>query len=766
MNFPISLAFVPQGHFTQPYLALPCLKAWLRDKGFEDVEQRDLSIEAYDYFLSPEYLRRAQRRVQERLPLEAYRGRNSLPFAELRAFRSAAESAVSADAVIADIHDAKAVLRGEDFYDVERYVPAVRTLYHGLRLVSAAHFPSELTPHNFTMGYANDRSEEVLAATLDEDQNPFIEFYRERVLPGLIERKPRLFGLSVVYGSQLIPALTLGRLVKEALPDCHVTAGGGFLAYIGEKLMSAPGVEACLDSMIFHEGEAPMGQLAEALSASDASQPVDLSEIGSLTWFRRANDATETVANAPAHPVALGEAPPPDFDGLPLDLYFSPQVVLPYDINRGCYYGECTFCTLPTVIGPGYRTRAAETIAGHITDLRDRHGVQHFSFITDCMPPGMIRDLPEALIEAQPGVPVEDRMKWWCDARIEAKAYTREGAARLFEAGCRKLLFGFESATPRLLKLMRKAQSPRSVADVARNCSDAGISVTLYAMVGFPSETVEEARATVNFIREHKDIVREVSLQTFHIDEVAEIYRNPEPFGIEILSGDGDLQLYHDYLSEQGMTQQQAAEMFDEMMNALRSDLPIFSGDNIYYFMQKSHYFLHLAGGTTPDEFVAQCKARTDSHNTPGPHDHLQANPARSSVTLPFSHVAAANTLADPLARAARPDFLTGRFVADAQTVAEEQLPPLPPKNRVLLYDKIGHEFVELSPDGQRLLQAIDRAGGVAEFLEALPPTAPEAIERITGFISQLQRQGLIANTAAAPVTSTPSTPEPQPAPL
>ncbi|MEO2162896.1 MAG: hypothetical protein ABGY29_10265, partial [bacterium] len=211
MSFPITLAFVPQGHFTQPYLALPCLKAWLQEAGFEDVEQRDLSIEAYDHFLSPDYLRRAQEKVRERLPLSAFEGRESLPLGELRAFRSAAESEVSANAVIADVESAKAVLRSEDFYDVGRYVPAVRTLYHGLRLVSAAHYPSELTPHNFTMGYANDRSDEVLAATLDEDQNPFIEFFREKVLPGLIARKPRLFGLSVVYGSQLIPALTLGR---------------------------------------------------------------------------------------------------------------------------------------------------------------------------------------------------------------------------------------------------------------------------------------------------------------------------------------------------------------------------------------------------------------------------------------------------------------------------------------------------------------------------------------------------------------------------
>ena len=79
----------------------------------------------------------------------------------------------------------------------------------------------------------------------------------------------------------------------------------------------------------------------------------DLSQVGSLTWFDRRADEPVAVVNAPLHPVQLDAAPPPDFDGLPFDKYFSPELVLPYDINRGCYYGECTFCTLPTVIGVG-----------------------------------------------------------------------------------------------------------------------------------------------------------------------------------------------------------------------------------------------------------------------------------------------------------------------------------------------------------------------------------------------------------------------------
>lgn len=751
-SFPISLAFVPQGHWTQPHLAIPCLKAWLEAKGFDDVKQMDLSVEAFDHFLTPASLTEARDRVQERLGLGQF-GTDQLPLGEMRAWRAAAESAASADALIARVDDAKRVLRGTDgagerggddagFWNTDRYVPAVRTLYHGLRLVSAAHYPSELTPHNFTMGYANDRSEEVRAATEDEEQNPFLAFFREEVLPRLVERQPRLLGLSVLYGSQLIPAMTLGRLVKEALPECHVTMGGGFLAYIGDKVMDAPVLADCFDSIIFHEGESPLEALADALRSGET----DLAGIGSLAWwdrrpdFAKADGTPRAVRNTPAHPIKLDDAPAPSFDGLPFEKYFSPALVVPYDVNRGCYYGECTFCTLPTVIGPGYRTRSSETIAQHAVELRDRYGTTHFNFITDCMPPGMIEDLPERLIEAEAGI------TWWADARIERKAYSGAGAKRLYEAGCRKLLFGFESAVKRILKMMMKGQSLDSVVEVAKNCTDADISVTFYAMVGFPTETREEARQTLRFIEEHSDIVREVSLQTFHIDEVAKTYKEPEQFGIDVLPADGDLALYHDYVAEQGMTQEDAAEMFEEMMVTFREKLPLFSGDNIFYFMQKSHYFLHLARGATPDTFAERCADRTARRAARGADADLEVRPDLIAVPLGFSYSDAVRTLGDPLARAARPDFLTGRFVEDAQRVAEEKLPPLEPKERILLYDAGQAEFVELRPDGRRVLEALKRAGSLGAFLDAQRSrgASDEAVARVQTFATELHRLGVL----------------------
>jgi hypothetical protein len=627
--------------------------------------------------------------------------------------------------VVDRVEEAKAVVRSEAFYDADRYLPAMRTLYHGLRLASAAHHPCELTPHNFTTGHANDHSTEVLAATRDREQNPFLEHFEEDLLPRLLARRPRVLGMSVIYGSQLVPALTLGRLVKQHLPDCHVTAGGGFLAYIGRKLMSAASTAECLDSLVFHEGEGPLLALCESLR--DGTR---LHGVGSLAWF----DGGAPVFNDPAHPVRLDAAPPPDFDGLPFERYFSPEPVLPYDVNRGCYYGECTFCTLPTVIGPGFRTRSAATIADHVVHLRDRYGARNFNLITDCMPPGMLRDLPEELIAREAGV------NWWADARVEPRAYSAEACRRLYESGCRKLLFGFESASPRILKLMQKGQSPRATLEVARNCADAGISVTFYAMVGFPGETREEARQTLRFLVENNDVVREVSLQTFHVDEVAVTYREPERFGMTILDDpQGDLALYHDYEAAEGMTRAEAAEAFQEMMAAFREAFPLFEGDHLLYFMQKSHYFLHLARGTTPEEFAASCDAREAARGQRGASGDLLSAPGLALADLPFSYVEVVRRLGHPLARAIRPDFTTGRYVAGAREAAESALGSVPRDARVLAYAPGAAELAELRPDGRAVLEALTAAGSLLALADD-----PVATDRLRAFAEPLARLGIL----------------------
>jgi len=262
----VALVFPPQGHFTQPYLSLPTLTAYLRQQGYEDVHQLDVNIEAYDYFLSEERLRLSLERIRTRDGFAALDNREQLRFSDFERYQALSEIELSGDAVAASIDEAKHVLRTRaEFYDYERYLWAARTIEQGLRLFSEEFAPSKISPHGFVTRYRIERSSDIIAALDDEAENPFIEYFRTFTVPRLEALDPDLVGISLTYPSQAIPALTLAKQLKAWKPEVHITMGGGLLAYIAEKLSKREEIWSLVDSLALLEGERPLQQLCEVL---------------------------------------------------------------------------------------------------------------------------------------------------------------------------------------------------------------------------------------------------------------------------------------------------------------------------------------------------------------------------------------------------------------------------------------------------------------------------------------------------------------------
>src|SRR5262245_48557432 len=455
------LVYPPQAHPTQPFLCLPALTAYLRANGFPDTHQRDLNLEAHEYFLRRERLARSRDRVRAAFA-ELPRDR-PLPLPQMDRFRVLAEAAASADGVVEGIELALRTLREEElFYDYDGYLAAVKLLDRAFRLISAEHYPSSLTPHNFTLKHSIEREAEVLAAVFDEEANFFCEYYREKALPEILALAPDLLGISLTYTSQVIPGLALARMVKQARPSIHITVGGGLLAYIGEKMSRSGKVFGVVDSVIVLEGEGPLHELAKNVAAG-RERPAE--GVGNCIW----KDGARVVVNPPVSPLSIETLPTPDFDGMPMERYLSPQLALPLAITRGCYWEKCAFCTLYKVIGPGYRQRTIDHVMDDIEKVTSRWKSDVVYFVVEDMPPVLFRALPKAL--KQRGLDI----KWWTDARLERDLFTEELCAQLEESGCRRIAFGFESASARLLELMEKGTNIDEADSIVRRLSRHGI---------------------------------------------------------------------------------------------------------------------------------------------------------------------------------------------------------------------------------------------------------------------------------------------------
>jgi radical SAM superfamily enzyme YgiQ (UPF0313 family) len=369
----VALVFPPQGHFTQPYLSLPSLGAYLTANGVPDVTLIDANIEAYDRFLSTGRLRRSLAVVRAGEGLAALDCRDGLRFSEMERYQLLSEIDLIGDEVAERIEEAKRVLRSpREFYDYERYLWAGRTVEQGLRIFSAEYAPTRLTAHGFMMRRRIERTSDILAAIGDERENPFVSDMREHLLPRLQRLDPDLVGLSVTFPSQAIPAFTLAAQIKAWKPECHITIGGGLLAYVADKLSRRAEVWSAIDSMVLLEGEGPLLQLCETLEGDG-----DLSRVSNLIWCERPGNgrlegdvSTRVRVNAQDQPLDIKTLPTPDFDGMPLELYFSPELVLPLAATRGCYWGMCVFCTLYPVIGPGYGGRTIELTVQYMAALQ------------------------------------------------------------------------------------------------------------------------------------------------------------------------------------------------------------------------------------------------------------------------------------------------------------------------------------------------------------------------------------------------------------
>jgi radical SAM superfamily enzyme YgiQ (UPF0313 family) len=725
----VALVFPPQGHFTQPYLSLPSLTAYLRANGYPDVWQLDENIAAYDHFLSRERLERSLARIQAPARLAELEARPELVFSEMERYQTLSEVALIGEEVARSIEEAKRVLRSrEDFYDYEKYLWAGRTVEQGLRLFSQEFAPTRLTAHGFVMRYRVERSSEIVAALTDEKENPYIEFFREHTLPRLQAIDPDLVGLSITFPSQAIPALTLARLIKAWKPSVHITVGGGLMAYVAEKLSKQPALWTLIDSIVLLEGERPLLNLCEVVEKKR-----ELAQVSNLI-YRDAASGTVTKTGQ-IDPLDIKTLPTPDFDGLPLDKYFSPELVLPLAATRGCYWGKCVFCTLYTVIGPGYRGRTIEQTVDDMRILQQKYGASSFYLAIEDLPPNMAKRFPEAILEA--GL----KVSWWCDARLEHDVFTADTCRKLAESGCKRIAYGYESSSQRVLTAMCKGIDPEKSLELIRNTHEAGISVTLYAMVGFPTETRAEARQTLRTILANQQYIQEVSVRVFYLDESSEIFRRRSEFDIVEIYPDpeADLQVYYDFRCASGMSRPEARQTYLEFTAALRSHFPVFQNTNMLYHELKSHYFLYLVKHGSWQALKQNVLEVGQAGAGVGPTPRRKTRLVERELAYDRGEIDRIVSSID--SATVRPRYQSDLFEPEDLARFDREMPALTPASARLVYDPSSGEVQCLSPAAAEVLGRCDGRRTLAQVVEIFPEPVRAEAERC---VHDIARAGLL----------------------
>jgi radical SAM superfamily enzyme YgiQ (UPF0313 family) len=356
----------------------------------------------------------------------------------------------------------------------------------------------------------------------DGVENTFLAYYLEEdILSDIASRRPDVLALSIIAPSQAIAALTLGRLVKEHLPDIHVVIGGQWVSLFRDELFVRPELSRCFDSLIYFEGETPLYMLTQALK-----EKAGLGAVPNLIYWSDGR----FVKSSRTSREDMDELACPDFDGIPLGDYTrtrsTGQVSLTYQTARECYWNRCAYCVDLPLPKQGYRERSIDLVIADVKRLIDRYGMSYLEISNATISPHQLKAFSEHIIQ--------EKLKfgWKSMARMDA-GFTKDILEKARSAGCDLLVFGLESATQRVLDFVEKGINVKTAERIISDCHEAGISVGLQMMLGMPSETTAEAIDTIAFLVENRAKINLVGFNTYYVTPGCEVYRDPARFGID-----------------------------------------------------------------------------------------------------------------------------------------------------------------------------------------------------------------------------------------
>jgi len=355
-----------------------------------------------------------------------------------------------------------------------------------------------------------------------------------------------------------------------------------------DQLPRMPALFSLMDSAIVFDGELPLLRLVEALDGES-----DLSGVPNLIY--KAGDQILTNPASPMpHKHASETGDTPDFDGLPLTRYLAPELVLPLRTAHGCYYGLCGFCNVGYGGDKGFYPLPVDQVLEQIETLRQKYGVHHIFFADEAITPRTLR-LLSAQLTAQ-GSPID-----WCGCARFERALSKSLLEVVSRGGGRMLLFGLETASERMIEHMVKGTQRETMSRILKESAQAGIWNHTFYFFGFPTETMEDAQDTINFMYAHQASIHSASPGEFVLERYSPVYLDPARFGVRRIleKPERDLAVHFDYELESGIDAAMAHTIGKRLLDALPTKRFFqFYVHDVYRFLYASH--LHAQGQALP----------------------------------------------------------------------------------------------------------------------------------------------------------------------
>ncbi len=172
--------------------------------------------------------------------------------------------------------------------------------------------------------------------------------------------------------------------------------------------------------------------------------------------------------------------------------------------SRGCPY-DCTFCSIHSITGYRWRMRSAENVLSEIKLLVEEFGVEHIEFEDDnlTLEKSRMHDIVRGIIRLNND---GANLSWSAPNGVRVDTLDEKLLEQIKASNCIFLNLAVESGDADMLKRMNKRLNLDKVLEIARICKRLGIKTNAFFMIGYPGETEESFKKTLNFVKKLKDI--------------------------------------------------------------------------------------------------------------------------------------------------------------------------------------------------------------------------------------------------------------------
>ncbi|MCK5580448.1 MAG: B12-binding domain-containing radical SAM protein [Candidatus Omnitrophica bacterium] len=280
------------------------------------------------------------------------------------------------------------------------------------------------------------------------------------------------------------------KTLKKYSPEAKIIAGGSYATYNYSEILTKNKIECA----VIGEGEEVLLNLTKKYLKNEC-----IHDIKGIAYQER----TSVISTGREEYIEdLDSLPLPDYSILEIHRYWNNPFIMG-DIraekkrthvmsSRACPY-KCIYCH--DIFGKKLRKRSPENFFNEIKMLYNDYGIKEFNIVDDIFNVDRPRmhDILNLIIDS--GL----KIKIAFPNGIKADILTKEDIFLLKKAGTYIITFPIETSSKRLQKLIKKEMDLDKIIENIKYANKLGIITNGFIMIGFPTETVDEIKKTINF---------------------------------------------------------------------------------------------------------------------------------------------------------------------------------------------------------------------------------------------------------------------------